>query len=404
MKAIYFDCGMGAAGDMLTAALLDLLSEKEQAEFVSKMNGLGIEGLQFERSASEKCGIKGCHVTVKVQGEEEHSVDVDDHHHDHHEHEHHEHSHHHSSLSDVFSIIDSFSLEDKVKEDIRAIYGMLAEAESKVHGTTVSQIHFHEVGTVDAICDVTAVCILMNMLAPGAVYASPVHVGAGKVRCAHGILTVPTPATAELLSGVPIYGGRIESELCTPTGAAILKHYVNHFGNMPVLSVEKTGYGMGNKDFEVANCVRAMYGYIADTDDSVCELSFNVDDMTGEEIGFATEELINHGALDVFVTPIIMKKSRPGQMITVICKHTQKMDMASLIMKHTTTLGIREKACGRMVLNRNIDTIDTGFGTVHVKSSEGYGSKKSKVEYEDLARIARENNMSLYEVRKLIDY
>lgn len=407
MNILYFDCGMGAAGDMLTAALFDLLDDKSKKETLETISNIMPEKVKVSLSSSVKCGITGSHFTVKIDGEEEISDDYghDHHDHDHHDHEHeHEHHHHHShsSLGDIKEIVASLSVPDKVKSDVVSIYELIADAEAHVHGTTPSEIHFHEVGTIDAVIDITSVCLLINKLAPEKIICSPIHVGAGKVRCAHGVLPVPAPATAHILRGIPVYGGKIQGELCTPTGAAILKHFVSEFGDMPVMAFDAVGYGMGNKDFEVANCVRVMKGTINKKDFDIINLSFNVDDMTPEAIAFATETLMNNGALDVFTVPIVMKKSRPGHLINVLCKEEDKKNFVSLIMKHTSTIGIREQKCSRHTLDRHIESIETPYGTVHKKISEGYGIKREKLEYEDLAKIARENDLSIAEITDLI--
>ena len=213
---------------------------------------------------------------VTTHGEEEDS----DHHH-----------HHHGGMADIRGIVSGLPLPTMVKLDILSVYEEIAQAESQVHGVPMEHIHFHEVGTMDAIADITAVCLLLHRLAPDKVVASPVHVGSGQVRCAHGILPVPAPATAYLLRGIPIYGGEITGELCTPTGAALLKYFATEFGPMPVMRVQAMGYGMGKKDFPRANCVRAMLGETEDAGDRIVELQCNVDDMTGEAIGFALEQL-----------------------------------------------------------------------------------------------------------------
>ena len=253
---------------------------------------------------------------------------------------------------------------------------------------------------MDAIADVTAVCLAMERLAPEQVVVSPIHVGSGKVKCAHGILPVPAPATAYILKEIPIYGGEIKSELCTPTGAALLRHFATSFGNMPVMRVSAVGYGMGKKDFPVANCVRAMLGESVEKEsgDTVIELSCNIDDMTAEALGFAEEQLLSAGALDVFMTPVQMKKSRPGTLFSVLCLSADKEKMVKLIFKHTTTLGIRENICTRYVLSRKTETVSTQFGEIRKKVSYGYDVKREKYEYEDLARIAREKDISLKEV------
>jgi len=399
VKTLYFDCGMGAAGDMLAASLLELLPDRDA--FVARLNALQIPGVEYSWEASVKCGITGTHVTVTVNGEEE-TEDMHEHHHDHgHSHEH-GHHHHHSGMHDIEHIVGHLDLPEKVRADVLAVYGLIAEAESHAHGVPVSEIHFHEVGTMDAVADITAVCLLMDELAPQKVVVSPIHVGSGQVRCAHGILPVPAPATAYILRDVPIYGGEIKGELCTPTGAALLKHFATEFGGMPVMKTGAIGYGMGKKDFAAANCVRAMLGEAGDKTDEMWELSCNVDDMTAEEISFATERLLEGGARDVYTVPIGMKKSRPGTLIRAICDSGAKEAVISLMFRHTTTLGIREVATRRYVLERSVETVETPYGQVRKKSSSGYGASRVKWEYDDLARIAKEKGISLEEARMLI--
>ena len=395
MRTLYIDCGMGAAGDMLTAALLELIPDKEA--FLHRMNHLGIPGVMVSAEKSVKCGITGTHFSVKV-----HDTEENEHMHDHahgHSHGHtHSHSHTHGSMAEIRSIVSTMPIPTMVKLDIMSVYNEIAEAESAVHGVPVDQIHFHEVGSMDAVADIAAVCLLMHELDVDRVVASPVHVGSGQVRCAHGILPVPAPATAHILKQVPIYGGSIRGELCTPTGAALLKHFVENFGDMPVMAVSGIGYGMGKKDFERANCVRVLLGETTKQTDEILELNCNIDDMTGEAIGFALEQLMEHGALDAFTVPIGMKKSRPGVMLTVLCKEANKEEMVRLIFRHTTTLGIREKRCQRHILDRRMESVDTPYGKVHRKVSTGYGVQRTKYEYNDIARIAREQNISLFEV------
>ncbi len=284
-----------------------------------------------------------------------------------------------------------------------AVYRLIAQAESRVHGKPVTEVHFHEVGAMDAIADIAAVCLLMNRLAPDQVIVSPIHVGSGQVRCAHGILPVPAPATALILQGVPIYGGHIRGELCTPTGAALLKHFATRFGDMPVMKISAIGYGMGKKDFEAANCLRAMLGETADAGDEVYELSCNVDDMSGEAIAFAMEQLFEAGALDVYTTAIGMKKSRPGVLLRVICHEADREAIVTALFKHSSTLGIRESRLRRYVLDRHTDTLDSPYGSVRRKQSSGYGTMRNKYEYEDLRRIAREQGISLSQASALVD-
>ena len=428
MKTLYLDCGMGAAGDMLTAALTELLPDPD--EFIEKLNRLSVPGVRFRKETAVKCGITGTHIFVLVDGAEEseemhgHSHGHGEHHHHEHahshghehehshEHEHnheheqhheHEHSHHHSGMHDIEHIVSHLDISTKVKEDILAVYHLIAEAEGHVHGKPMTEIHFHEVGTMDAIADVTAVCMLMDELSPDEIIVSPVHVGSGQVKCAHGILPVPAPATAYILRDVPIYGGSIQGELCTPTGAALLKHFASRFGDMPVMRTHAIGYGMGRKDFPRANCVRAMLGETADKTDTVSELSCNVDDMTAEAIGFATERLFEGGANEVYTIPIGMKKSRPGTLIRVICKEQDKEKMIGLLFRHTSTIGVRETVTQRYIMERKIESVQTPYGEVRRKVSSGYGTSRIKYEYDDLARIAKEQNISIDEVRRIVE-
>ena len=277
MKILYFDCQMGAAGDMLTAALYELLDDEGKKKFLDMINNAGIEGVTSTAEPSIKCGITGTHMKVIVDGEEEdehihsnhghehhghHHHEEHEHHHEHQEHEHgseHEH-HHHAEMHDIEHIIGDLKIPGNVKEDAVKVYGFIAEAESHAHGKPVTDIHFHEVGTKDAVADVVSVCLLMDMIKPDKVLASSINVGSGHVHCAHGVLPVPAPATAFILRDVPIYQGHIKCELCTPTGAALLKYFGDSFGDMPVMSIKAVGYGMGKKDFEAANCVRAILG------------------------------------------------------------------------------------------------------------------------------------------------
>ncbi len=409
MKTLYLDCSMGAAGDMLAAALLELLPDPDA--FVAELNALAIPDVKFSRETSVKCGITGTHLQVTVHGEEEgahdhHHAHSHDHHHDHAHAHHHDHAHshhHHASLHDIEHIVRGhLSLPATVADNVMAVYHLIADAESKAHGKPVSEIHFHEVGTMDAIADITAVCLLMHRLAPDEIIVSPVHVGSGQVHCAHGILPVPAPATATILQDVPIYGGSIQGELCTPTGAALLKHFASRFGEMPVMRTSAIGYGMGQKDFPAANCVRALLGERSAASDDVIELCCNIDDMTGEAIGYAFDKLFAAGALDVYTIPIGMKKSRPGHLLHVICRDADKDALVRALFAHTTTIGIRENRFRRYTLDRRIETIETADGPVRRKCSTGYGVSREKFEHDDLARIADAQGLSLREAEARI--
>ena len=293
-------------------------------------------------------------------------------------------------------------MPERVRDDILAVYRLIAEAEGSVHGRAAEEIHFHEVGTMDAVADVTAVCLLLHELAPERIVCSPVHTGSGSVRCAHGILPVPAPATAYLLRGIPSYGGEVRGELCTPTGAALLRHFAAEFGPQPLMRVEKIGYGGGKKDFARANCVRAMLGETAPEREQVVELRCNLDDMTPEETGFAMERLFDAGALDVFTTPVGMKKGRPGILLTVLCPERLRDEMLRALFLHTATLGVREQVCARYTLERSLETVETARGPVRVKKASGWGVTREKAEYEDLARIARSGGISLREASELV--
>ena len=400
MKVIYLDCSMGAAGDMLMAALYELLEDKQA--FLDMMRSLGLPGIEISAEPAVKCGITGTHMKVLVDGSEELDA-LHDHLHEHaHEHSHDHEHHHHTGLHEIEHLLSHLDLPQTVRDDALAVYHRIAEAESKVHGRPVDQIHFHEVGTLDALADVVGVCLLMHLLAPEKVYASSVHVGSGQVRCAHGILPVPAPATALLLAGVPIYGGAIQGELCTPTGAALLTHFVTKFGELPAMRLLKSGYGMGTKDFPAANCVRAMLGEQDAPTEEILELSCNLDDCTGEAIGFAMERLLDAGALDVYWTSVGMKKNRPGILLTCMCRPLDREKMAELLFRHTTTLGVRESAFRRYTLSRESKTIQTPDGDIRVKVSTGYGVAREKPEFDDLAKIARETGKSLSELQKNI--
>ncbi len=405
MKTLYIECNMGAAGDMLLASLAELTGDVKACE--DKLNSLGIPDVTYEFEKSVKCGIEGTHAHVAVHGVEEdehmhehaHEHEVHEHHHEHdHEHDHHhdheheehshEHHHHHTHMSDIENIINGLNVSDKVKSNALAVYGLIAEAESKAHGKPITDIHFHEVGTMDAVADIVGVCVLLEQIAPAKIIVSPLATGFGSVRCAHGILPVPAPATASIIEGIPTYSGDVEGELLTPTGAALLKHFADSFGTRPVMAIEKTGYGMGKKDFAKANMLRTFLGEADNESDKVVEMKFNVDDMTGEEIGYATGVLMDNGALDVFTTAVYMKKNRPGILFTVLVKLEDKEKFAKLIFENTTTIGIRYSEMERFKLARREERVMTKYGEVSFKVSEGFGVSKVKPEYDDVKGIA----------------
>ncbi len=410
---------MGAAGDMLTAALLELVEDK--AKMLEQFNTIGLPNVKTQAQPSIKCGIHGTYIKVAIHGSEESELlesieHVHEHEHNH-THEHHVHTHEpaqaahqhqtlalhtHTSLADIENIIRTLHIPNEVQNNAIKIYHLLAEAEAKAHGSTKDAVHFHEVGMLDAIADIVNVCLLLHELSPDKILVSPINTGSGQVHCAHGILPVPAPATAYILQDMLIYHNASQGELCTPTGAAILKHFASPCETMPILKVTKIGYGMGHKDFPAANCVRSFLGETSE-DDEIIELSCNLDDMTPEDIGYAQERLLSIGALDVYTIPIGMKKNRPGIMLNCICKATDKETMLHEIFKHTTTIGIREYHYNRYKMHRSDEIKQTPLGRIRIKKAIGYGVERSKAEYEDIKKIAEENHLSLREVRKLLD-
>jgi hypothetical protein len=405
MKVLFLECNMGAAGDMLMASLSELLPEPEK--FADDLRALNLPEVEISREYASSAGIRGARMHVLIRGEEERSEDVPrngasctDHDHDH-DHDY-KHDHRHTSMTDIRRLIKGLPVSDKVKSDVLAVYGLLAEAESQAHGCPVEEIHLHEVGALDALTDITGVCMLMEKIGANRIFCSPINVGSGMVRCAHGVLPVPTPATAAILQGVPCYGA-FRGELCTPTGAALLKHFVSSFGHMPVMTTEKIGIGLGTKEFPAANILRAFLGETDMPLMTVEELSCNLDDCTGEELGFASELLMQSGALDVFMTPIQMKKFRPGTLLTVISRPEDAEKLTELMLRHTTTLGVRRKTCARTCIHRSIETRETRFGPVRFKISESSGIARCKAEYEDVARIALEQGISIRDVLEELD-
>lgn len=431
---------MGAAGDMLMSALYEICPLSVKEEFLLVMNDL-FPNVTVAVETVCKNGIQGTQIHVLVDGEEEESHDchlVHDHEHLHgqthaHEHNHghgHAHAHDHAgdihahhSLMDIYNAIEAFNIPEAVKKKACETYSRIAAAEGHAHGREMTEIHFHEVGTRDAVADVVGCCWLIDKLAPERMIVSPVRTGYGHVRCAHGILSVPAPATACLLQGVPCYAGDIEGELCTPTGAAVLGVFADEFGTMPVMTVEKIGYGMGRKEYPVLNCVRSFIGTTADNrnmepgngtvmtgnsadimtpNGTIVELACNIDDMTAEEMGYVFHILRENKALEVYTTAVQMKKNRSGHVLTCLCEPQQEAVLAELLMRHTTTIGIRRKEWDRYELERRTEVLDTKYGPVRVKISEGYGIEKRKLEYDDLARIAGEQGCSIAAIRNEI--
>ena len=369
---------MGAAGDMLTAALLELVPDRAAA--LARINALGIPGVHVHADPATVCGLVGTRVDVHIHGhtEEEHG-----HHH------HHHHDHHHASRADIAAQIAALNASDAVKAHVQAVYDLIADAEAKAHGRPVSEIHFHEVGMADALSDIASVALLLEELAPARVVASRPEVGGGFVQCAHGTLPVPAPATAHILTGVPYTSGAADCELLTPTGAALLVHFADAFGPMPPLAVARTGLGLGHREVPGRlNGVRAFLGEEAAVsaggpNGRVVELRANIDDMTGEDLAFACDRLRASGALDVSLAPLAMKKGRPGHLLIVLAPPEQADALAAAILRETSTFGVRRVDCARYELAREIQP-----GDIRVKVGRGYGVEKSKPEFADRAARA----------------
>ena len=431
-NTLYFDCSMGAAGDMIVAALLQLLPDSDA--FIREFNALNIEqcgkgSVKLSANTVKRCGIAGLKADMRLttqagdthfeapdyaahflahahhehgeHGEHEHCHELHDHDCEHH---HGEHGHHHAhgmTLRDIDQILQNMDISATVRQHVTAIFDSLAQAEAKAHNTTVEQIHFHEVGQLDAVADILAACLLIERLSPEKIYASPICIGHGFVKCAHGILPVPAPATAELLHDIPVFAGPHPCEMCTPTGAAILKHFVHEFRPLPDMAIERTGYGMGHRDFpDAPNMLRAFLGQLQATKstEELAELVVNVDDMTGEQLGFAIETLISEGALDAWAEPILMKKGRPAYKLACLVRNADRSRFTQLMLRHSTSFGVRIFPCTRAALPREIETIDTPLGSMHRKISQSPDISRTKWEFDELAQIARAKGLSIQDI------
>ena len=368
MKQLYIECAMGASGDMLMSALYGICPDKQT--FLNHMSKLNLPKTNINIRRVEQFGISGFSASVNTHNQSGSA---------------HEYVHHHNSLEDIVMLIRSSGLSEKVETDACTVYDLIAEAEAAVHGTTPDKVHMHEVGNTDAMAEIIACCLLIDMIAPDYIVCSPVHVGSGHVRCAHGTLPVPTPATAQLLSGVPIYSGDIQGELCTPTGAALIKHFARSFSAMPLMTLQSVGYGFGQKEFSIPNCVRVFLGESDDTIGKGVELKCNIDDMTGEALGAAIDVLLENGARDVFFTPIQMKKNRPAVMLTCLSAAEDADRLCALILAHTTTFGVRRSPYVGKGLPVHYTQKQTPYGLIRIK----HAPDKSKPEYDDVLEAAK---------------
>lgn len=382
MKIAYFDCFAGASGDMILGALIDAgLSVDRLMEELSKLN---LSHFEVRVEKVVKKGIGGSRAIV----------DIDNHHH----------HHHHRHLDDIEEIIGTSGLEDSVKQKSLRVFKRLAEAEAKVHRTTVDRIHFHEVGAMDAIIDVVGGVAGLEAMEIERLYCSPLHVGSGTVECAHGILPVPAPATAELIRGKPFYSTGVLGELLTPTGAALLTTLCSDFGPSPAMTMEQIGYGAGNCEPDIPNLLRVMIGEAADDlhgyeKEQIAVLQTNIDDMNPQLYDYIIAKVLELGALDVYLSPVHMKKNRPGTLLTVTCPTTLIQRFTDLLLRETTTIGLRWRVENRIKARRTIREVQTKYGPVKSKVAEtDNGIINISPEYEDCKRIATEKKVPLKEV------
>ena len=386
MKVLYFDCSSGISGNMTLGALTEIIGDENY--LVNELKKLNVDGYKIEISKKVKNGITGTYVDVMLE-------------HDH-EHEHHHH-HEHRNLNDVNNIIDKSSLDDNVKDLAKKIFIRVARAESKVHNKPLEEVHFHEVGAIDSIVDIVGTAILINKINPDKVISSIVNDGYGFIQCAHGKMAVPVPATSEIFTdaGVKFRQIDIDTELVTPTGAAIIAELSDEFKVMPAMNVEKIGWGAGYKDIEIPNVLKVYLGKMDEKDNSICVMETNIDDSSGEILGYTSEKLFEEGALDVFFTPIFMKKNRPAYRLTVACKKGEMEKLQNIIFRETTTIGIRYRFEERKVLKREEAEIDTKYGKLKVKKVVNNEEEYVYPEFESMKELAKKNDRPLKELYKL---
>ena len=395
MKILYFDCSSGISGNMTIGALLEIINDENY--LLNELKKLNIDGYEIKISKKVKNGITGTYVDVLLEHE---------HHHKHKEHNHeneHTHHHEHRNLSDVNKIIDNSTLNEEVKKLAKKIFLRVAKAESKVHNKPLEEVHFHEVGAIDSIIDIVGTAILINKINPDKIVSSTVNDGYGFIECAHGKMAVPVPATSEIFSNSNVKFRQIEidTELVTPTGAAIIAELAIDFMPLPEMQVEKIGWGSGSKDLQIPNVLKVYYGNIEDEKDDIVVMETNIDDCGGELLGYTQELLFKNGALDVFFTPIFMKKNRPGYRMSITCKQEDKLKLQNIIFRETTTIGIRYRKEHRAVLKREIIEIETKYGKIKAKKVINNGEEYIYPEYEEIKKIAEKNNIPLKNFYKL---
>src|SRR5713226_4424847 len=441
MRIAYLECFSGISGDMFLGALVDAgVPPRVLQETVAALDVSAKLGARLEISRVVRSGISATKVDVYVHGEKdlprdeyweqqrehehEHSQGGRYEHHDHeHSHSHpgevsrtrvsapheHEHSHGHShgrGLTEIRQIISQAGISESAKKTAIAIFESLGAAEAKIHNTSIENVHFHEVGAVDAIVDIVCAAVGAEALGVDEIVCSPLNVGGGTVQCAHGTFPVPAPATVELLKNAPVYSSGIQAELVTPTGAAIVKTLASRFESFPEMKIEKTGYGAGTRDFPGhANVVRLTIGeaqpeLAAKTpQETVTVLEASLDDLNPQVFGYVMDRLLEEGALDAFGAPVQMKKNRPGMLLTVLCRPEDASKLTELIFTETTTLGVRRREENRQALARKWTTVATRWGDVRLKVASLNGTVTNYApEYEDCRRIAMEHHVPLKSV------
>ena len=394
MKTLYFDCSSGISGNMTLGALLEIVGDEKY--LLEELKKLNIDGYKIEISKQVKNGITGTYVNVLLEHEHHHS------HEDEHEHYHHEHHHHHEhrNLNDVNNIIDNSSLDNNTKDLAKRIFLRVAKAESKVHNKPLDEVHFHEVGAIDSIVDIVGTAILINKINPDKIISSIVNDGYGFIECAHGTMAVPVPATSEIFanSNVKFRQIDIDTELVTPTGAAIIAELAEDFITLPAMVTEKIGWGTGTKDLKIPNVLKVYFGEIQENSENFVVMETNIDDCSGEILGYTSEKLFENGALDVFYTPIFMKKNRPAYRLTVACRKEDMFKLQNIIFKETTTIGIRYRFESRTELGREFVEIDTKYGKIRAKKVTNNSETYVYPEYESMKELAEKNNINFSQV------
>jgi len=412
VKALLYDCPSGISGDMNLAALVDLGVPREHV--LSELARLRLdEEFTLTFAKAEKQGITGTRATVTLSAR----GGPADHHHDHDHHHAAPHSHHgemhaHRHYRDIKDIIAASPFKDSVKATTARIFAVIAEAEARIHGVDVDEVAFHEVGATDSIVDIFGAAICLDYLAVDTVLSTAVELGSGFVQCAHGRLAVPAPATLEILKGVPCLTGGVSGEATTPTGAAILKATVRQFGQRFAVTPERIGYGIGQRDFAIPNVLRVVLGEVSEdaaapyrTERTNVEITANIDDMSPESYEPLIERLFSAGASDVFITPIMMKKSRLAHMISVLAQEQKVDSLVQVLFEESTTIGVRMHPVGKRMLSRSLITVPTSFGEVRVKLVQlrPDGAKRWKVEHEDVMRLAKQHGVAYLTLHREID-